>query len=222
MFQRWERLLFAHWPVDSALLAERLPPGIEPDRWEGRAWVGVTPFEVTSLRPRLMPRVARFPEINVRTYVTVDGKPGIWFLSLDAASRPAVFAARRGYRLPYFHARISVSRRGPWIRYASARTSSDGEPARFAARYQPVGAAFVAQPETFELWATERYCLYTLDGDGRLLRGEIDHPEWPLQPAVAEIGTNTMASPYGLELEGEPRLHFAGRQDVVIWPLAPA
>jgi len=163
MFQRWERLLFAHWPVDAALLSERLPPGIDPDLWEGRAWVGVTPFEVTSLRPRLMPRVARFPEINVRTYVTFDGKPGIWFLSLDAASRPAVFAAR-----------------------------------------------------------TERCCLYTLDVEGGVLRGEIDHREWPLQPAVAEIGTNTMASPDGLELEGEPRLHFAGRQDVVIWPLAPA
>lgn len=222
MFQRWERLLFAHWRVDASELSARLPPGIEPELWDGSAWVGVTPFEVTSVRLRLSPRLDRFPECNVRTYVSFDGKPGIWFLSLDAASRLAVFSARRAYRLPYFHARMTVSRRGPWIRYASSRTSADGRPARLAARYRPDGAPFTAPPGTFEFWATERYCLYTLGEDGELMRGEIDHPEWPLQPAVADIGANTMAAPYGLELEGQPRLHFAGRQDVVIWPLAPA
>lgn len=222
MYQRWDDLLFAHWRVDASALRDRLPAGVVPDLWDGSAWVGVTPFEVASLRLRGTPRLARFPEINVRTYVTVDGRPGIWFLSLDAASRTAVFAARRAYRLPYFKAEIRIARRGDWIRYSAFRQSDDGPPARFAARYRPDGAVCQAQPGTFEHFAAERYCLYTLDRSGRLLRGDIDHPPWPLQPAVAELGRNSMAAPYGLELDGEPLLHYAGRQDVVIWPLTKA
>lgn len=208
-----------------SLRHREVPEQLPLDTYEGSAWLGVTPFLVRGLRLRgtvPAPLLSSFPEINVRTYVSVDGKPGIYFLSLDAASWPAVYAARRGYRLPYFHSRIEASRGGAWIRYSARRTSSDGPPAEFEARYRPEGELLPRTPGSLEGWLTERYCLYTLNERQRIQRGEIHHPPWPLRGASAEVGRNTMARPFGIELEGKPLLHFSARQDVALWRIAQA
>ncbi|HVY95919.1 MAG TPA: DUF2071 domain-containing protein [Solirubrobacterales bacterium] len=222
MGQVWRDLLFAHWRVPEAALRRVVPAQLPLDTRDGSAWLGVTPFVVQGLRMRgtaPVPVLSSFAEINVRTYVSVGGRPGIYFLSLDAASWPAVHAARHGYRLPYFHARIATRSGGAWVHYAAKRTSRDGPPAAFEARYRPQGKALPLEPGSLERWLTERYCLYTLNERGEVLRGEIHHPPWPLRPAAAEIGANTMARPFGIELEGEPLLHFSPRQDVALWPL---
>jgi uncharacterized protein YqjF (DUF2071 family) len=158
----------------------------------------------------------------VRTYVSVEGKPGIFFLSLDASRRSAVASARRFYRLPYFLAEMERSLDGEDVRFASERISDDGPPARFEAKYRPSGPVSTAAPGSIEHFLTERYCLYTLDERGTVLRGDIHHPPWPLQAAEAELKENSMAAPLDLELEGGPLLHFSRRQDVVIWRLQPA
>ncbi|MFL5864287.1 MAG: YqjF family protein [Solirubrobacteraceae bacterium] len=225
MAQTWRDLLFAHWPVPPDLVRQVLPPALAVDTFAGSAWIGITPFEVTGLRPRgtpPLPGVSSFPELNVRTYTTVADKPGIYFLSLDAASRLAVIAARRAYRLPYFHARMTIERRPPAVDYRSDRTSGDGPAAGFEATYRPVGDVFHAEPGTLDHFVAERYCLYTVNDTGQPLRGEIHHPPWPLQAAQAMITVNTMTLPWGIELPSEePLLHFSRLQNVVIWPLRP-
>ena len=224
MGQTWENLLFAHWRVPEDALRAVVHPDIPIDTYDGSAWIGVTPFTVTGLHSRGTPPppvLANFHEINVRTYSTIDGKPGIYFLSLDAASRAAVATARKAYRIPYFHAAIDASDSDGSITYRHERIARDGPPAAFEARYRPTGDPFEAEPGSFEHWATERYCLYTLDDDQRIHRGDIHHPPWPLQHATAEIAHNTMADPYGIELDGDPILHFARTQDVLFWPLKP-
>jgi uncharacterized protein YqjF (DUF2071 family) len=225
MGQTWSALLFAHWPVARRRLEEVVPPQLPLDSFDGRAWIGVTPFEVRGLRLRgtpPMPFVSRFPELNVRTYVTVQDKPGIYFLSLDAARLLAVIAARRVYRLPYFHARMAHRPLGAAIEFASERSSRDGPPAGFAGRYSPAGGVRPPSPGSLEYFLTERYCLYTLDERQRILRGEIHHPPWPLRVAEAELSLNTMVEPFGIPLGGSPMLHFSERQDVAIWPLESA
>jgi len=224
MAQSWGDLLFAHWPVPVEALAGVVPDQLPIDSRDGAAWIGVTPFVVSGLRLRgtaPVPVVSRFPELNVRTYVTVGGRPGIYFLSLDAARRSAVFAARRSYRLPYFRAQMAQRRSGDEVHFSSNRISPDGPRATFAARFRPVGPAVPTLPGSLEHFLTERYCLYTLDERGEVLRGEIHHPPWPLQKAVAELPQNTMASPFGIELNGEPTFHFAAQQDVVLWRIQP-
>ncbi len=225
MGQTWKALLFAHWRVPYDALRQVVPAQLPLDEIDGSAWVGITPFEASSVRPRLtapLPWLSWFPELNVRTYVTVGGKPGIYFFSLDAARRSAVWAARLAYRLPYFSAKMSLQRRGDRVRFASVRSDSGGPPGELAGRYRPRGRPFEAAPGTLERELTERYCLYTLDEGRRVLRAEIHHRPWPLQRAEAAIERNTMAHEIGLELGGEPLLHFAARQDVVFWPLAVA
>jgi uncharacterized protein YqjF (DUF2071 family) len=220
--QTWRDLLFAHWAVPVEVLRTVVPPALPIDTWEGEAWIAVTPFAVTGLRLRgtLPPPVlSHFAETNVRTYTTLDGKPGIYFLSLDAASALAVAGARASYGLPYFRARMAIERSDGEIRYRSARV---GSTALLQARYRPTGAVFQARPGTLEHFLIERYCLYTVDGD-RVRRADIHHPPWDLQPARAEFAENTMAAAAGVPLGArEPLLHYARRQDVVIWPLAPA
>jgi uncharacterized protein len=220
MAQTWDDLLFAHYRMPAEAIARHVPQGLEIDQYDGSAWIGVTPFVITGFRLRgtpPLPRVSTFPELNVRTYVTAEEKPGIWFFSLDTSSWLAVEAARRWYKLPYFHARIDVDRRGDTVGYRSDRV---GEPERrFDGRYSPAGDAFNAAPGSLEHFLTERYCLYAIDR-GRLHRADIHHPPWPLQPADGAIAENTMP-PSGLQLPAErPLLHFARRQDVVIWPPA--
>jgi uncharacterized protein YqjF (DUF2071 family) len=219
MGQTWSQLLFAHWQVEPALLRRVVPPQLPLDIHEGSAWLGITPFRVSGLRLRRTPPIpvaSRFPELNVRTYVTLGGRPGIYFLSLDAASTAAVVAARRAYRLPYFRARMDARRDGADVLYRSTRRH--GPEARFAARYGPVTGP---EPGGLARWLAERYCLYTLDAERRPLRAEIHHRPWPLQPAHADIELNTMAAPLGITLGGEPLLHYSVRQDTVIWPLRP-
>jgi uncharacterized protein len=222
MGQTWRSLLFAHWPVPVEAVRSHVPGDLTVDTHDGTAWIGVTPFRLSGLRARALPPapvLSSFLELNVRTYVTIEDRPGIWFFSLDASSRLAVEAARRGYRLPYFRARMSADERDGYVRYVSERTSAGARPAAFSSRYGPGGDVFIATPGSLEHFLSERYCLYTVD-EGELFRGEIHHEPWPLQVAGADIERNTMAPP-AIATEGDPVLHFAARQDVLIWPLEP-
>jgi uncharacterized protein len=218
--QTWEDLLFAHWRVPFDEVRARVPTELEVETYDGDAWIGVVPFRLTALRARgtlPLPRISTFLELNVRTYVNHGGeKPGIWFFSLDASSRLAVEAARRTYRLPYFHARMSASHRGEWVAYECARIDEAGRV--FSGSYRPHGPVAHAEPGSLEWFLAERYCLYTVHA-GAVHRAEIHHELWPLQPAESEI---ELASISPLELRGDPVCHFARRQDVVIWPLEQA
>jgi uncharacterized protein len=221
MTQTWHDLLFAHWPVDSALLRQKIPSGLELDEFAGQAWVGVVPFQMTNVAPRgvpALPWLSAFPELNVRTYVRADGVGGVYFFSLDAANPIAVGVARTVVHLPYYSAAMKIAHRDGWIEYESRRTSSSGPPAQFAARYRPTGNAQPPDAGTLEHFLTERYCLFTVRRSASPSRLDIHHPPWPLQSADAEIAINTMADASGIHLpDTAPLLHFAKRQDMVAW-----
>ncbi|MBV8049773.1 MAG: DUF2071 domain-containing protein [Acidobacteriaceae bacterium] len=219
MTQTWNDLLFAHWPVEPDSLRPLVPAQLMLDQFEGKCWVAVAPFHMTNVRGRAMPRIpglSRFPELNVRTYVTVGNQPGVYFFSLDAANRAAVWAARSVYKLPYFYARMKVESDGDLIRYRSHRV---GTAAEFRAQYRPIGPVLQRNKGTREHWLTERYCLYTVS-EANVYQAEIHHVPWPLQDAEARIESNSMSAAAQIPLsESAPLLHFAKKLDVLIWPL---
>jgi uncharacterized protein len=222
MAQHWHELLFAHWSVPEAALRPLVPAGLELDTREGQAWLGVIPFRMTGVRLRgtpALPRLSAFPELNVRTYVVRNGKPGVWFFSLDAGNAGAVAVARAWFHLPYFRARMRSKENGGWIEYQSVRRHSGAPMAELAVRYRPRGEEREQKPGSLEHWLTERYCLYASGRGGQLLCGEIHHPPWRLRGAEAQFERNTMAAALGVELpEVEPVLYFAEGQQVVVWP----
>jgi uncharacterized protein YqjF (DUF2071 family) len=222
MRQSWLDLLFAHWPVPAARLRPLVPPSVTIQEREGTSWVGVVPFRMEGVTPRPLPSVpgvSAFAELNLRLYVEVGGKPGVWFVSLDAASRFAVWAARRFFHLPYFHADMEARGDGARIHYRSARRAP-GPRVAFRGSYGPTAEVVESRPGTLEHFLTERYCLYTQDRSGAILRADIHHAPWPLQTAEAEIVENTIGDAQGILLEGPPALlHFGRRVDVVVWPI---
>ena len=218
MQQTWNDLLFAHWPVAGESLRSLVPSLLALDTFDGKCWVAVAPFHMSGIRGRWLPPIrgtSSFPELNVRTYVTYGRKPGVFFFSLDAASRLAVWGARATYHLPYFFAQMKVSEENGLFHYESIRNPST----RFRASYSPVGPAQLREKGTIEHWLTERYCLYTVFR-GSVYGGEIHHEQWSLQDAQAQISENTMASAAGVQLpDVPPLLHFSKKLDVLIWPL---
>lgn len=228
---RWHDLLFAHWPVDPAALRPFIPPPLDLDLLDGRAWLGIVPFRMTGVRHRWLPPFpghSAFPELNVRTYVrAADGRPGVWFFSLDAASALAVRTARLTFSLPYMNARMSCLKRAGAIEYASLRTGphtalaygvARTPDARLEAEYEPAGDPLPFRAGSIEDFLTSRYCLYAWRRRC-LLRAEIDHPPWPLRPARASITVNTMAAQLGLETPdpAQALLHYADVLEVCAW-----
>jgi uncharacterized protein len=221
MTMTWLNLLFAHWPLEPALLRPLVPPALELETFDGAAWIGIVPFDmhnVGSYQLRRLPLHFAFPEINVRTYVRIGDRPGVFFFSLDAANRMAVRAARLGAHLPYFDARITVQADGDSTVYRSERRHRGFPGGEFRSRYGPTGGVYRSAAGTLEHWLTERYCLYSVDQQGRARRCEINHAQWPLQPAAVEIELNTVADAHGIALPNlPPLLHFAKRLDVLAW-----
>lgn len=218
---QWHDLLFMHWPIPAAAIRAYIPPALEIDTFDGSAWIGVVPFRMADVAPRFVPAVpwlSAFAELNVRTYVTIGGKPGVWFFSLDAENPIAVELARDFFHLNYYTARMQCLRRGDLVQYTSARNHRGAPPAAIAATYRPTGPVYYARPGSLDAFLTDRYCLYMANRRGRVGRGEIHHGPWPLQPAEVAIEQNTMTRQIGLALpDTTPVLHFAQRVDMVAW-----
>ncbi|HEU4406082.1 MAG TPA: DUF2071 domain-containing protein [Polyangiaceae bacterium] len=198
--QRWRDLLFVHYDVPPELVRPLVPRELELDLWQGRCLVGVVPFAMFGVRPRWAPFGFDFLELNVRVYVHAGGRPGVWFLSLDAANPLAVWAARLGWGLPYEHASMQMKKRGDAIDYASRRRGPGARGAVLRASYA-VGAPFgEARPDTLEHFLVERYLLFSKHR-GALLVGQVHHPPYPVRHADLGPIEQTMLSANGIEGE---------------------
>ena len=222
MHQRWAELGFLHWPVPVAALRGIIPRALTIDAHEGQAYVGVVPFTVTGARPMLMPPlpwVSDFHEVNVRTYVHLDGAdPGVWFFSLDASNPVVVAAARALFLLPYHHARMEMDVDPGGIDFRSERTGA--ATAACALRYEPMGRAEPAAAGSLEHFLAERYLLYTAS-DGRLWQAQVHHEPYPLQAARAQVLREGLVAAAGIERPDEPPplVHFAREVNVEIFAL---
>jgi uncharacterized protein YqjF (DUF2071 family) len=169
------------------------------------------------------PLAGAFNEVNVRTYVRRHDRPGVWFFSLDAGSRIAVEGARRFFHVPYLWAAMSIARDRDVIEYRSVRRDRRAPPASLDLRYRPIGPVRTAEPGSIDAWLTDRLRAYSIDGAGRILRTEIRHPPWPLQPAEAELRVESLAAALRIELPTVPsRLAYSSRLDVRAWWPRPA
>ena len=230
MHQDWGDLLFMHWPVPPEVIQAHLPPRLQVDTYQGQAWLAVVPFRMWDVHSRItppVPGVREFLELNVRTYVHLDGVPGVWFFSLDATNALAVWAARTFFYLPYFRARLQLERPAPaQLRYAGHRVHNGAAEAHFAATWQLGELLPPAAPDSLTFFLTERYCLYAAGGGGqpgqgeRLYRGRIHHEPWPLRQVQLLDYNSNLVEGHGLPTPvGEPHLLAGGPLHVDLWRL---
>lgn len=222
MYQTWDKLLFLHWPVAVDQLRPLIPAGLGIDTWQGMAWVGVTPFTIHAIRPPLapaLPVLSNSHELNVRTYVHRDGVPGVWFLSLDASNVLAVWGARLGYALPYFHAAIEMDTYQKRVDFRSVRKHRGAAPAEFQATWQTEERLPDAALGTRDFFLIERYCLYSSNGRS-LYRARIFHQPWPLCAATLDSINSSMLQSHALvPLEETPLVHAQAEPlRVGVWP----
>ena len=217
--QNWSDLAFAHYRMPRRELRPLIPEGVKLQEFDGSAWVAVVPFQLGNVRRRglpWLPLMPSFPELNLRTYVEVEGKAGVWFFSLDAQSWPIVIGGRLQFSLPYHYASIRFTEGKDGFDFQSARL---GNRVRFAGKFRPIGDSFLSEPGSFEHWATERYSLYTQNRRGEIIRAEVHHPAWPLQEAQIEIEHNDLFEAAGLTPPKEkPICHFSTGVDVIAYP----
>ena len=229
MAQRWNDLLFAHWPIPVDEMARLLPAGLEVDTFDGYAWVGVVPFWMDQVRTRAVgercitvPGTATFCELNLRTYVRsqITDLRGVYFFSLDAASALAVIGARTLFHLPYFFASMHRQIESDGTVEYSSRRLLTGSQARFKARYRGLGEVVgPSRTGTLEYFLTERYSLFTRHA-GQVQVGHIHHLPWPLEAAEAQISVNELPAAHGIALPDRPPvLHFARELHVYLWSL---
>ncbi|MFP6766775.1 MAG: DUF2071 domain-containing protein [Planctomycetaceae bacterium] len=225
-YHRWHSLAFIHWRVSPDLLAPQLPKGVQVDTFDGSAWIGLVPFHMSGVRPWWSPSIlgiSAFHETNVRTYVHCNGVPGVWFFSLDAASRLAVWIARTRWGLPYHHARMQVRRDGSRVEYQSRRTARVARDATVgpgvpgagvdleiefdeAAASEGIDEQGHARPGTLEHFLVERYVLFVseLGRPTDVLSGRVHHSPYPLQSARWVRGEQSLVQAAGFEIDGPP------------------
>jgi hypothetical protein len=223
MRHRWAELLFLHWVVPPEQIRSLLPPGLDLDLFEGRAYIGLVPFTMTGVRPTWappFPPLSDFHETNVRTYVHCEGRdPGVWFFSLDAANAIAVRVARAVWKLPYHYARMSLRREGDAVSYSTERLWPGPLPAQCSVRYAPAGPVVPAAAGTLEQFLVERYLLYAWSR-GRLYRGQVHHAPYPLQRAEVSMLEEDMVQAAGIARPDEaPLAHYAREVRVHVYPL---
>jgi uncharacterized protein YqjF (DUF2071 family) len=227
MTQRWNDLLFAHWPVPANAVAALLPEGLEPDIFQGSAWLGVVPFWLDRIKVRGMPTIPgmrNFPDLNVRTYVrdVQTHTPGMYFFSLDATNLLAVALAHTFFHLPYHWAEMSLNQRSEREFSFFSRRRFTRQPTIFKARYRGLGPTrklAEGRAGTLEYFLMERSSLFTRNRDGQAVRSSLHHVPWPLEEAEADIERNDLARAIGIELPNiEPVLHYSRRLAVYVWP----
>lgn len=208
----WRHLLFQNWPVDADLLDAHLPDRLAVDTHDGSGWLSVVPFTNIAVRPRGLPASlgVALPELNLRTYVTVDGVPAVYFFSLDAQGVASVLGARLFHHLPYYYARIDLDWTDGRVEFTSRRRHPGARPAVYEGRYWPTGEPFAASDDSLAQFLVERYRFYTESLAGTLRYTAVDHEPWTLYPAAADIETNTFLAANQFDVpESEPVCYYS-------------
>lgn len=213
MRQKWQDVFFHHWPVSPAYLRRHIPGSLEIDLHGGEAWIGIVAFRMKGIYMRGCRHLSvtpPFAEVNVRTYVRHNGRPGVFFLSLDVDDWASFHVAKRWYRLPYRQAKVQMRNEKETRFYSSRRPEKEGDGAAFRAAVEPSSKEILSQEGTLDHFLTERYTLFSAGTNGKLYRSDISHPSWKLRTASANISENTLCLPLGIPYDAEQAIsHFS-------------
>jgi uncharacterized protein YqjF (DUF2071 family) len=199
---RWANLFLATYPVPPALLAPRLPPGLELDTRDGSAFVSLVAFEFLDTRVLGVPwpGYRDFGEINLRFYARRGGDRGVVFVREFVPQRLVAWVARALYNEPYLAAPVRVSRR------EDEQTLAMDYRLAFAGREHRLSAtggkpAFRPAEGSDEHFFKEHHWGYGVTRRGRAVRYQVSHPVWDVYPVRSHALDLDWEAVYGPEWE---------------------
>lgn len=223
--QTWNDILFCHWPISSDILETWIPSALALDLYNGTAWLGYVLFQVSDIRLRLFPKIPYFNSyigLNVRTYVTYKGTPGIYFFNLDASKLFAVIGGKVGTLLPFRKSNMTWKKRNPDYCFIGKTETMNQQIETFDVRFRPKTNPYVLPNDCLPAWLYERYCFF-IDSKKQMYRGDIHHARWKVSDMDIQIKQNSMASFLPRTyFEQQPLIHYSSIQHAYLWPLRKA
>ncbi len=217
--QTWTNVLSMHWPVAPSALKRFVPSALELQEHDDTGWLSVIALQIEAMRFRALPSLpglSTFPQLNLRTYVQCEGKPGVWFLRVDADNPLAAWGARELLHLPYVFSSIMAEESDGAHCFTATRKEDD---TAFRARYRPRSESYESPPGSLAHVLMERYCQYSLGSKGQLLRTELHHQTWPLHDVDVDVEQNTLFASHALDAPAaSPSVAlYTRRLEAVIW-----
>ncbi len=209
-YQEWNDAVFLHWKIEAEELRKWVPDKLEIESSGGSAWVSLVAFNMEKIRPRILPSfspISYFHEINIRTYVKLNGKTGVYFLSIEGGKWLSCKIARQLSELPYLYSKMKRSE-GIYTSENNAKKSNLNLEFK-------VGKKLASKSET-DLFLTERYALFQ-DVGNRLNEFEIHHLEWPIFDV--EINSSNINFPQfpGFFQTQPDWVHYSPGVQVIAW-----
>ncbi|WP_172597875.1 YqjF family protein [Ureibacillus thermosphaericus] len=220
MKQTWTDILFLHYPVKKDVLEAHLPPNLMLDTFEGQGWVTIVSYLTKAIVIRGIPSVPMgrgIPGLNVRTYVKAGNKPGIYFFQLAIRHRVTAKLAKVLFHLPYIYLDMSLLKSEKQFHSESSRIYS----LPFKCQYNVHSQASRMKQGTLGEWLLERYCFYTTNPQGKLLRCDIYHEPWIVHDVeLMEVEHNILSTALNISSKAiNPIPHYSKQLSVHIWPL---
>lgn len=226
-----KKVLFVHWPVDRQRLRSFVPSTLEIDTFDGSAWVTAVAYRVTEARFTAVKAtpIRDFPQLNFRTYVRLDGDPGVYFFTLDTSDILGGMFGKLIAHLPFRRAKMEMAEDADGtISFRSRRTEAGSAPTSFDVEYRPHDEeASPSEPGSLDEFLVERYRYFapstslrdrlTNPDEQVVYVGDISHESWRLQGVDVEINRNTLFKGLGMETPiTEPRARYTSWFDSTV------
>lgn len=210
--QEWHDVLFMHWPVPYEILRPYIPQPFSLETYDEQAWITIILFQAKNSRFRAMPNIMSYPpflQMNTRTYIQFDGKPGIYFLSVDVNHLLVQVASKRLLQLPYELANMDIKRDRDHISFKSNRINSGYLLSHITANYRPLSQQVHHPQGTLSHWLTERYCFWLIKGT-KIIKGPLSHEPWELDKVTVTLGKKDIIPFITMnDIQEKPIAHYA-------------
>lgn len=209
-YQEWNKAIFLHWEVDSKLIQPLLPKGLTLDIINNKTWVSLVAFDMNNIGIKNLPKppyISDFYEINIRVYITCNGKPSVYFLSMEGNKRSSCKILKMVSKFPY---RYSKMNRNDSSYNSENKKFND----TFNIEYNIKNTA--VKKDKIDLWLTERYAVFQ-DYKTHIIEYDVHHIEWPIQNITIQ-NLNVNYPRFSHLVNNQPdKVHYSSGVEVLTW-----
>lgn len=209
-YQEWNKAIFLHWEVTPEQIIPFLPKGVLVDTINGKTWVSLVAFNMNNIGVRSLPKVPHisdFHEINIRVYITCNGKPSVYFLSMEGGKRSSCKVLKVMSKFPYYYSKMER----PDFSFTSENKKYNNS---FYTEYRFDNKQII-KDET-DIWLTERYAVFQ-DYKNHIIEYDVHHVEWPME-SISIKKLELDYPKFNHLINNKPdRIHYSKGVQVLTW-----